>query len=401
MDLFSVDLDRLAGVVVEHGGPQSHAAILARSLEIPMVGQVPELVGRLQPGRSLKVDGSAGLICLDPGPQCRGGRDAALAGAPAEPVQAPIRDIDLQGLPRIEANINLLCELRQAVDQRASGVGLYRSEFLFLARRTLPTEEEQVGIYRKLLQTMAGRPVSIRTFDLRPDKLAHYAHLTSASSHPFDWRLVLDSPPMQKLFKDQVRAILRAATVGPARILVPLVTRTEQLDFVIHTVAKARDELQREGLEFSPKVPLGIMLEAAAATTMVDAWADQVDYFALGTNDLVASALGIDREDPVGAHPDDPLHPGFLRLVQSVVVAAHRANRPVTVCGEMASDPQGTLALAALGVDSVSVAVQQLGSVRRTLAQQSREQMLDLESELLSLRTAPHVREFLRHLQSN
>src|SRR5205823_7882948 len=109
----------------------------------------------------------------------------------------------------------------------------------------------------------------------------------SASSHPLDWRLVLVSPPLQKLFKDQVRAILRAATTGPARILVPLVMRSEQLDFVIHTVQQAREELQREGLEFSPKVPLGIMLEAAAATTMVDAWANQVDYFALGTNDLV------------------------------------------------------------------------------------------------------------------
>ena len=114
------------------------------------------------------------------------------------------------GLPRIEANINLLCELKQAVEHGASGVGLYRTEFLFLARRTLPTEEEQVGIYRKLLQTMKGRPASIRTFDLRPDKLAHYTHLTSATSHPLDWRLVLASPPLQELFKDQVRAILRA-----------------------------------------------------------------------------------------------------------------------------------------------------------------------------------------------
>src|SRR5260370_36036878 len=123
--------------------------------------------------------------------------------------------------------------------------------------------------------------------------------------HPLDWRLVLESPPVQKLFKDQVRAILRAATVGPARILVPLVMRTEQLYFVMETVAQAREELQHEGLEFSPGVPLGIMLEAAAATTMVDVWVDQVDYFALGSNARVASALGVDREDPVGADRAD------------------------------------------------------------------------------------------------
>jgi phosphotransferase system enzyme I (PtsP) len=401
MDLFSVDLDRLAGVIVEHGGPQSHAAILARSLNIPMVGQVPELLGRLQPGRRLKVDGSAGLVCLDPGSQCLGVRDASPPAGTAQPLPAPISAAELQGFPKIEANINLLCELREAVERGASGVGLYRSEFLFLARRTLPTEEEQVGIYRKLLQAMQGRPVSIRTFDLRPDKLAHYAHLSSASSHPLDWRLVLDSPPLQKLFKDQVRAILRAATEGPARILVPMVMRTEQLDFVIDTVTTAREELQREGLEFGSDVPLGIMLEAAAATTMVGAWADQVDYFALGTNDLVASALALDREDPVGADRDDPLHPGVLRLVQSVVSAAHRAQRCVSVCGEMASDPQGTLALAALEVDSVSVAVHQLDSVRRTLAAQTPTGLLALAPEVLSSRKAVHVRELLqRHTPS-
>jgi phosphoenolpyruvate-protein kinase (PTS system EI component) len=247
---------------------------------------------------------------------------------------------------------------------------------------------------------MNGRPASIRTFDLRPDKLAHYSHLTSAANHPLDWRLVLDSPPLQKLFKDQIRAILRAATAGQARILVPLVTRTEQLDFVIHTVAKAREELQREGLDFGPDVSLGIMLEAAAATSMVDVWADHVDFFALGTNDLVASAFGIDREDPVGTNRDDPLHPGLLRLIRSVVTAAHQAHRRVTVCGEMATDPQGTLALAALQVDSVSVAVHQLASVRRTLAQQSPAQLLTIAADLLSFRTAVQVRHFLQQLPS-
>jgi phosphotransferase system enzyme I (PtsP) len=397
MDLFSVDLDRLAGVVVEHGGPHTHAAILARSLGIPMVGQVPELVGRLHPGRRLKVDGTAGLVCLDPGLQCSV-EDTSRLSATAQVCQLAVPDTVLQGLPRIEVNINLLCELRQAVDQGASGVGLYRSEFLFLARRTLPTEEEQVGIYRKLLQGMNGRPASIRTFDLRPDKLAHCSHLSSAANRPLDWRLVLDSPPLQKLFKDQVRAVLRAATAGQARILVPLVTRTEQLDFVIHTVAKAREELQREGLDFGPNVSLGIMLEAAAATTMVDTWAGQVDFFALGTNDLVASALGIDRDDPVGTDRDDPLHPGLLRLIHSVVTAAHRAERRVTVCGEMATDPQGSLALAALQVDSVSVAVHQFASVRQTLSQQSPARLLAIASDLLSLRTAVEVRQFLKKL---
>ncbi len=370
MDLFSVDCERLAAVVVEHGGPQSHAAILARSLGIPMVGQIPDLVGRVHSGQRLLVEGTTGRLYLDPLPEVAATAAASPAPVAPRPEELQERALDSPSLPRVEVNINLLCEVGPAVEQCASGVGLYRTEFLFLARRTLPTEEEQVDIYRKLLDQLQGRPASIRTFDLRPDKLAYCSHLSSATAHPLDWRLVLQSPPLQKLFKDQVRAILRAATAGPARILVPLITRTELLHFVLETLARAREELDREGLAFASPVPLGIMIEVAAAAPLVELWAEQVDYFALGTNDLIASALGIDRDDPVGAAGDDPLHPGVLRIIQDVVTAAHRAGRPVTVCGEMAADPRGAVALAALQVDALSVPVNQLGTVRRLLASQ-------------------------------
>jgi len=397
MDLFSVDLDRLAGVIVEHGGPQSHAAILARSLGIPMAGQVPEVVHRIRPGRVVRVDGTSGRVCLDPAPDVTVLSVSAQVVPSASPV-ARARETLRPGLPRLEANINLLCEVEQALQAGTSGVGLYRSEFLFLARRTLPTEDEQVGIYRKLLHLLGGRPVSIRTFDLRPDKVLHYEHLSSFANHPLDWRLVLDSPALQKLFKDQVRAILRAAVVGPARILVPLVSRTELLDFVLDTVAETHAELHREGLDFAPRVPVGVMIEVAAATGMVEHWARRVDFFSLGTNDLIGSALGIDREDPVGARRDDALHPGLLRIIHDVVETAHRANRQVTVCGERASDPEGALALIALQVDSLSVAVQQLTRVREVLCSQSPDALRTLASELLSLGSAREVRDFLRPL---
>jgi phosphoenolpyruvate-protein kinase (PTS system EI component) len=267
---------------------------------------------------------------------------------------------------------------------------------LFLARRTLPTEDEQVGIYAKLLQLLQGRAASIRTFDLRPDKLANYAQLPSSTSHPLDWRMVLTSPPMQKLFKDQVRAILRAAVAGPARIMVPLVTSTEQFDFILDTIGQAKDDLQREGHEFNPSVPIGIMLEVAAAAALVDMWAEHVDYFALGTNDLVASALGIDRERPVGATKHDALHPGVLRIIAQVMDAAHTAGRRVCVCGEMAGDPEGALALAALQVDTVSLAVQQLPAIRQLLSRQNGREIASLRSEILRQRTSLQVRELLQ-----
>src|SRR5207237_680604 len=223
------------------------------------------------------------------------------------------------GLPRVEVNINLLVEAASAVRQGAGGVGLYRSEFLFLARRTLPTEEEQVGTYRKLIHQLGGRPVSIRTFDLRPDKLASYSHLGAAAARPFDWRLVLDSPPLQQLFRDQVRAVLRAAVLGPVRLLIPLVTSGELFDFVRATLRETRQALAREGLEHAAGVPLGVMLETAAALPLARSWAADVAYFALGTNDLAASALGLDRDDPAMAALADPLHPGLLRLIAQVV----------------------------------------------------------------------------------
>jgi phosphotransferase system enzyme I (PtsP) len=398
MELFAVDLDHLAGVVVEHGGAQSHAAILARSLGIPMVGQVSDFAGVLRTGRRLLVDGTQGVVHLDPAPD---GAPAAGASAgvaaegptPADPAPAAAAEA---GLPRVEVNINLLYEARPAVRLGAGGVGLYRSEFLFLARRTLPTEEEQVGTYRKLLQTLEGRPVCIRTFDLRPDKLASVSHMGPAATRPFDWRLVLSSPPLQQLFREQVRAILRAAPVGPVRILVPLVTRSELLDFVLETVARARADLAREGLEHAADVPLGVMLEVAAALPLVGAWAEQVDFFALGTNDLAASALGLDRDEPAAAGQIDALHPGLLRMVHGVVGDAHRAGRPVSVCGEVAADPLGAIALAALGVDSISVPVNQFRATRQVIAGQSPAVLVELQAPLLRQRAASGVRALLQ-----
>ncbi len=428
IDLFSVDQDELAAVVVEHGGPQSHAAILARTLNIPMVGQARDVLSRVRDGQQLLVDGAAGVVYFDPTQELIASHRAMFEGV-AEVARlwgtsVPSQSLGDQslgdqslggqslgdfgykeqgavsrsetttwgaGLPRVEANINLLAEVPRAVAQQASGVGLFRTEFLFLARRTLPTEEEQVGIYRKLLSLLDGRPASIRTFDLRPDKLAHLAHLQASSAAAYDWRLVLDSPPLQKLFKDQVRAILRAATDGPARIVVPLIVRTETLDFVLETVQQARDELQRDGLEFSADVPLGIMIEVAAATAMVPAWARRVDYFSLGTNDLLASALGIDRDDPVGSGPNDLLHPGVLRMIYDVATAVRAANRSLTVCGEMAADPAAAIALTAFGVDALSVPVNRLFTVRNTLANLSIDALSGLPQTILALQTASEV----------
>ena len=390
MELFAVDLDQLAGVIVEHGGPQSHAAILARSLNIPMVSQITDPGGLLFPGRRLLVDGDKGIVGLDPPadlhlPQVRPSQEVCIAAA-------------VSGMPKVEVNVNLLYEAQTAYHQGADGVGLYRSEFLFLARRTLPTEDEQVTIYRKLLDCMKGRPVTIRTFDLRPDKLANVSLLGTKATRPFDWRIVLSSPPLQKLFSEQLRAILRAAVAGPVRILIPLVTRSEVLDFVFETLARARESLAREGLDHVPHLPVGVMIEVPAAVPLVPLWAEQVDFFALGTNDLTACAMGLDRDDPVGEGQLDSLHPGLLRLLHATVRDAHAARRSVSVCGELAADPIGAMALVALEVDSLSVPVQQFAATRQALARIKPSYITELKPQLLRQRSSRAVRTLIANL---
>src|SRR5262249_2346049 len=208
MDLFSVDLDRLAAVVVERGGPQSHAAILARSLGIPMVSQIPDLLQQVQAGHLLRVNANEAEVCLDPPTDTLASQGMPPVIGLANEPEVVSQFKSPPGMPRIEANINLIFEVERAVRYGAAGVGLFRTEFLFLARRTLPTEDEQVGIYHKLLELLGDRPATIRTYDLRPDKVTHLRESGATSSHPLDWRLVLGSPPLQKIFKDQVRAIL-------------------------------------------------------------------------------------------------------------------------------------------------------------------------------------------------
>ena len=210
-----------------------------------------------------------------------------------------------------------------------------------------------------------------------------------------DWRLVLESPILQRLFKEQVRAILRAAACGPVRLLIPLVTRTRLLDFAITTVEQARRELLRDDLPFGRDVPLGVMIEVAAVAPLIEAWSDRVEFFSLGTNDLIASALGISRDDPVGSSGDDILHPGLIRMIGDMISSAHRAARPVAVCGEMAADQEGAIALAALGADSLSLAVDRVASIGCLLNQLDAGALAALGAKLLQARTTDELRSLI------
>ena len=370
-ELFSVDVDQVAAVIVEHGGRTSHAAILARSLGIPMVSQVSHLAAYVRAGAKVLVDGDRGQVCVQPPEALLTEYRSKLTSRVALREQTSVPPATPEFVappgPAVEANINLVAEVRQALAHGAAGVGLYRTEFLILSRRAMVSEEQQYRNYRQLLTVLNGRPANIRTFDLRAEK-APPPSADQPDPGSLDWRLVLRSPAVQRVFRQQVRAILRAGATGPVRILVPLIVSSEQLAWVKAAVAEVHEELQREGLPCAAQAALGIMIEVPVAVTMVEEWTGQVDFVCLGTNDLLASAMGVSRDDPVSEIVCDPLHPGLLRMVRHVITACRAAGKPVTVCGEMAVSAGGARLLAEMGADAVSVAVERIPAVRAALA---------------------------------
>ncbi len=386
MELFAVDLDRLAGIVVERGGPQSHAAILARSLGIPMVSGFPDFSRQIPGGTPLWVDGEAGRVVIDPPKWMTPDSTSEAVG---DSKSNPIQNFETSNCPvPLEANINFLAEAGQAQLVGAKGVGLFRSEFLFLARRSLPSEEEQVAIYRKLLDAMHGKPVTIRTFDLRPDKVEGVLNPQHGGWQALDWRDVLQSPSLQNIFREQVRAILRASRNGQAKLLVPLVTTTELLDFLVESVADARKQLALEGLDHDRNTKIGIMIEAAASIHMIPDWCDKMDFFSLGTNDLTASSMGVDRDSPVSSLASHRFNPGVIRMIHSTIVNACEHGKPVTACGELASDPMGYWLLMAMGVSSLSVPVRKIGDVVQLSQRFSLSAIRDCKTEILKAKSA-------------
>lgn len=361
LELFSCDLSRVAGVAVEKGGAFSHVAILARSLGIPMVTHAHGLLTNVREGDELFLDAESGLVAINP----MGGRRETLerlALAEAQPIED---DPTVTSPIRLETTVNLLPEVARTVRNGGMAVGLFRSEFLELACRTFPTEEEQLEAYRKMLRILDGRPLTLRTLDLRADKMFGITGDPQFQTQSWDWRLVDQLPHVQELVRTQIRAALRAAADGPLRVLFPMMATERQFARALSLVREARRTLVEEGLPFGADVPIGVMIEVPAAAMHIRGWAPKVDFVCVGSNDLLHSILGIERDDDRLLLLKTPLEPTYLRTVRHVIKHAHAAGRPVTVCGEAASNPKAILALYALGADALSVPPDDLPKARR------------------------------------
>ncbi|MBS1240891.1 MAG: Phosphoenolpyruvate-protein phosphotransferase [Gemmatimonadetes bacterium] len=397
-----LDRDRLAGLVSEEGTRTSHAAILAHSLGIPAVMGVSGALGRIAPGTILLLDGQSGRLVLDPSPEDlrqastqvnrRRKLELELESMVGQPCVTP----DGHAI-QLLANVDLPEEIDLAVRSGAEGVGLVRTEFLVLGRTRLPSEEEQAGYYRRVAAAFPDGPVTIRTYDLGGDKFPA-AFDAPAEANPFlGWRSIrvcLDHP---HVFRPQLRALLRASVTGNLRIMLPLVTRVDEVTQTRELLEEEAEHLRRAGIPAAATAILGAMIETPAAVILADRLAEVCDFFSIGTNDLTQYTLAVDRGNARLSRRFTPQDPAIIRQIRDVVAAGQAAGIPVGVCGEMASEPLLAVLLLGLGCESLSVAPPTLLLLKWLIRRIPLAASRVAAQEALGAATATEVGQVLRH----
>ncbi len=405
-DMAHLQPDRVSGLVTEVGGPTSHAIILARGLEIPAVVSIAHVLSEARMGDVAIVDGRHGHFILNPDEETLAhyrhlseklrARKAGLADSRDLPAETK------DGVRvALQANVELSDEVHSAMAYGAEGVGLYRTEYLYLASNILPDEASQVAAYSQMAERIAPRPLVIRTLDLGGDKMSHALN-TQPEMNPFlglrSIRLTLGH---RDLFKTQLRAILKASAVGNVKLMLPLISGVEELRDALAVLDDVRGELTREGVPFDPICPVGAMIEVPSAALVADQLAREVDFFSLGTNDLIQYTLAVDRGNDLVAYLFEPFHPAVLRLIKGVIDAAHGQNISVTVCGEMAGNPHSGLLLVGMGVDKLSMTPSALPEVKRAIRDVSFDRLRALAKEVLNMHRIAEIRARVRDALSN
>ncbi len=386
-----LDRDKILGIATEVGAPHSHTAILARALEIPAVLGLGPVLAELQHGGPVLLDGREGVLISDPTEETVGRYERVqdtIARRRAELVTmagAPSLSRDGESLT-FQANLEFAREVDSALAFGCEGVGLYRTEYLFLQSGGEASEEDQYAVYRRLIDRMDGRLVTIRTVDLGGDKLL--AGMEPEDNPFLGWRAIrycLDRP---EVFRSQLRAILRAGTHGPASIMLPMVVTVDEADIAIAHLEAARRSLDDEGIESAEVCPIGALIETPAAALMADELAARFDFLSLGTNDLVQYTLAVDRGNRRIAHLFQPFHPAVLRLIRDVCQAAERAGVEVTVCGEMAGNSRGAILLMGLGVTRFSMVPARIPRIKQVLSRITIDEARVAASDALARATA-------------
>src|ERR1700730_5474372 len=396
-DTASINRANVLGVATDLGSRTSHAAILARSLNIPAVVGLHDITAKLETGQHVLVDGSDGLLIVNPAPETIA-HYAELESRRAR-VVAQLKELrTTRSTTRdgrhivLSANIELQEDVEAVAANGAEGIGLYRTEFLYLNRTTLPTEDEQFETYREVAERVRPDPLIIRTFDLGGDKLAPGTVDITDELNPFlGWRAIRLCLEHIDIFKTQLRAILRASAVGNIKIMFPMISGLEELRGAKAVLAECHEELRRSGIPLSEEIEVGAMIEIPSAALCANVLASEVDFFSIGTNDLIQYTLAVDRVNEKIAHLYEPTHPAILRLLRIITEAAHAHHIWVGVCGEMAGDVALVPLLLGLGVDELSAAATLVPRVKRAVQSLAIPECRDLVEETLKLNTASEI----------
>ncbi len=396
-----LDMSKVLGILTVSGGPTSHSAILARALGIPAITGIPPSFSKVRPGTLLAMDGFTGKILVDPPAEVQKAlqaqrrewlnRQEDLIKASQQPaVMRDGRRIEVQ------ANVGSLADARSAVQNGAEGIGLLRTEFLFLTRTTPPSEDEQVSALREIIRILGERPVTIRTLDVGGDKEIPYIPLAKEENPFLGVRAIRLSLRQPDLFLTQLRAILRAGDQGRIRIMFPMIAFLDEIRQARAMLDGAHQELQAEGVAHVWPVETGIMVETPAAALLSPVFAQEVSFFSIGTNDLTQYTLAAERGNPQLAGLSDAMHPAVLRLIKEVTGAAHAHGKWVSVCGELAGDPEAAAVLAGLGVDELSLTPAGIPRIKTILRQVGYAQAVAAADKALQATCAADARKAAR-----
>lgn len=362
----------VTGFVTDLGGRTSHTAIVAGALSLPAVVGTKDITARARDGQTIIVDGNKGTVILDPDEETIEQYQNMIQTAE----EARISLHELATLPAITTdgveiellgNIEFADEITHLLDEGGQGVGLFRTEFLYLTGNQSPTEEDHFNAYKKCIEMLDGKPLTIRTIDLGADKYTQKQQETPERNPALGLRSIRHSLQNQKMFRTQLRAILRASALGPVKVMFPLITNLTEFRSARYFLNEEMEELAELDIKYNPNIDVGMMVEVPAAALMASSFAREVDFFSVGTNDLVQYTLAVDRTNERVASLYTPIHPAVLRLVRDVARAARKREIPVSCCGQSAADPAFAALLIGMGVRTLSVTASSLPLVKRTI----------------------------------
>ncbi len=390
----------IAGIVTELGGATSHAAILARSRGIPAVSGLEGILTEVETGDMIIVDGRDGMVIVRPDKEAT----SAFRKVQREFFDAKDRLFANRDLParsadgthvELLANINNLADAQAAQKVGATGIGLFRTEYLFMTHHDVPGEEEQYEYYRQIITNSPGQTVTIRTLDLGGDKTVPYLGRRGEPNPFMGWRstrIFFENP---KLFVTQIRAILRAGRHGKVSMLFPMITTLEELSFVNNLVQETRSNLLREGVPFGEDVKKGVMVEVPAAAVCIDAILRETDFISIGSNDLIQYLVAADRDNPKVAHLCESLAPAIFRVLRMIFDACQRTGTPVTLCGEMAGQPRAVLVLFGMGLRRFSMSPAFIPTIKELLGSVTTAQAERFAHHVLQLNTSDEIKSYL------